>query len=79
MTRPRLGRPAGPPEAVRERHVRVPVNEAEGAALDAWSKRAGRPLAELVRETALRAAKRASGDPSGDRAARTPGPRKNRP
>jgi len=54
----RLGRPPIPPAEVRARHVRVPVNEAEGAALDAWAKREGRPLAELVRDVAVRAAKR---------------------
>lgn len=56
--KPRLGRPPGPPEAVRARHVRVPVNGAEGATLDAWAAREGRPLAELVREAALRRARR---------------------
>lgn len=55
----RLGRPPGPPEAVRARHVRVPVNDVEGAVLDAWAAREGRPLAELVREAVLRRARRA--------------------
>ena len=48
MKRPKLGRPPGPPEEVRARHTRVPVSEAEGAALDAWAAREDRPLAALV-------------------------------
>ena len=58
MKRAKLGRPPIPPEEVRTRHVRVPVSEAEGQVLDAWSAREARPLAALVRETTLRAAKR---------------------
>jgi len=65
-SKPPLGRPPIPPEEVRARHVRVPVNEAEGAALDAWAEREGRPLAELVRDVAVRSARRTVGAPVGN-------------
>ncbi len=47
-----------PPDERRTRHVRVPVSALEGATLDAWVLREGRPLAELVRAAALARAKR---------------------
>lgn len=53
------GRPPVPPAERRERDVRVSVSEAEGAALDAWAAREGRPLAALLRELGLRRARRA--------------------
>lgn len=53
------GRPPLPPGEVRARAVRVPVSDAEGAALDAWAESQGRPLAACVRDVALRAARRA--------------------
>lgn len=56
----KLGRPPKPARERRERDVRVPVNAAEGRALDAWSEREGKPLAELVRECAMRAAARSA-------------------
>ncbi len=55
---PKRGRPALPACERRTRHVRVPVDRAEGAAFDAWAAREGRPLAELVRAAALARAKR---------------------
>lgn len=54
----RIGRPPKPANEKASRHVRVPVTPAEGAELDAWAEREGRPLAELARRVALRAARR---------------------
>lgn len=54
----KMGRPPKPAAERRSIILHTPVNAAERAALDAWAKRAGKPLAELVRETALRAARR---------------------
>jgi hypothetical protein len=68
MTRPKktkrggarkgAGRPPIDPATALLRRVPVRVTEAEGAILDAWAAREGRPLATLVRERALRAARR---------------------
>lgn len=60
MTVRRLGRPPIPPAEVRARHVRVPVNAAEGAALDAAAKRAGKTLAGWARDVLVRVASRRS-------------------
>ncbi len=49
-----------PPDERRTRHVRVPVSALEGATLDAWVRREGRPLAELVRGVALAKARRSA-------------------
>lgn len=53
-------RPAG--EAKRGHAVRVQVTQAERAELAAWAAREGRPLAELLRDRGLRAARRSRPD-----------------
>ena len=54
----KIGRPPKPAAERRSIILHTPVNAVERATLDAWAKRADKPLAELVRETCLRAAKR---------------------
>ena len=61
MTTPKRG-PGRPPKADADRQSeRIPlhVTAAERETLEAWAQRAGQPLSSLVRETALRAARRA--------------------
>lgn len=48
--------PAG--DAKRSQRLEVVVTPAERAVLDAWAEREGRPLAELLRDRGLRAARR---------------------
>lgn len=51
------GRPALPPEERRRSRIEVRCTEAERADLDALAAREGLPLAEAVRDAALRAAR----------------------
>lgn len=62
-------RPAG--EAKRGHAVRVQVTQAERAELAAWAAREGRPLAELLRDRGLRAARRSRPDDGLTEAERT--------
>lgn len=60
MTAPKRG-PGRPPKPDADRQSeRIPlhVTHAERETLEAWARRAGQPLSALVRETALRAARR---------------------
>lgn len=53
--------PGRPPKADADRQSeRIPlhVTPSERETLEAWAQRAGQPLSSLVRETALRAARR---------------------
>lgn len=54
------GRPALPPEERASRTLRARLTPPQHADLLAWSEREGRPLAELVVEVAMRAAKRSA-------------------
>lgn len=55
--KPNIGRPMLG-DAPLDRLVQTRVTSADGEALDAWAQRKGRPLAVLIRETLLRAARR---------------------
>lgn len=56
----RLGRPPHPVSERRAlRRVQIPCTEDEHDALTAWAAREGQPLAVLIRERSLRAARRA--------------------
>ena len=54
-----IGRPPLPEHERASERVRVYLTPAERAELDAWADSLGRPLAALLREMALRAARRA--------------------
>jgi hypothetical protein len=53
------GRPPLPKRERKTRRVDVYVSEPDGAELDAWAKREGAALSELLADRGLRAARRA--------------------
>lgn len=58
--RPGAGRPPLPEGERRDQTHRIPIypSASERAELDAWAEREGQPLARLVLDRALRAARR---------------------
>lgn len=54
----RLGRPPLPDSERRDRWLHVRLSDADHATLTAWAAREGQPLAVLIRERSLRAARR---------------------